>query len=143
MNSHDGERLFSVKGKGEKKKVEILKRRMLMAQRIGAPDTNVLINKVLKQVSHHGIDYVLSNVSPESREIYMRARSVWRTSAKKVAPMRDDLWEVYYDSCFIEARKNRRLAMQRLPKKMWKNMDGREREKMKRGIQKQKLDDWV
>lgn len=126
-----------------KDKVKLLERRIMLAQRYDARDTHALICKVLRQAAHYGIDYVLSSISPESRKVYLRARSVIREMRRKVAEKNDELWEVYYDACFIDERRNRRLSLQRMPKKYWKGLDKLEKEKIKRGIQKKKLEEWI
>jgi hypothetical protein len=126
-----------------KGKERILKRRILLAEKYKARDARALVIKVLRQALTHGIDYVLSNVSTESREVYMRARSISREMRNNLVGSKDELWNAYYDACYIERRKNRRLTLQRIPKKYWGHMDKKEREKMNRGIQKQRLDGWI
>lgn len=47
---------------------------------------------------------------------------------------RDIEWETFYDSQYIETRRNRKLAMKNVPKKLWKKYGLMEGEKIDRGI---------
>jgi probable DNA metabolism protein len=47
---------------------------------------------------------------------------------------KDELWETFYDSQYIESRRNRKLAMKSVPKKYWKQFDMPEALKIDKGI---------
>lgn len=54
---------------------------------------------------------------------------------------KDSLWDAYYDSCFIESRRNKGLAQKRIPKRFWSIMQ--EGGKLGRGIQDNSLEEWL
>lgn len=65
---------------------------------------------------------------------------------KSPAEKRDsegDIWSSFYDSQFIESRRNKKLAQKCIPKKLWKKYDIKEGVKIQYGISKIKLSDFI
>jgi probable DNA metabolism protein len=54
---------------------------------------------------------------------------------------KDFLWDAYYDSCFIESRRNKGLAQKVVPKRYWRVIQ--EGGKLERGIQASTLEKWL
>jgi probable DNA metabolism protein len=61
--------------------------------------------------------------------------STYLKTYKKQKPESDELWNRFYDSQYIPARRNRKLAMKAVPKKLWKRFDIPEGEKIDKGIE--------
>jgi len=163
-----------------------------------------LLDKVMAQSKEKGIEYVLSNISDEARELYKRSREVMceahyaisylrfkedngtliakadfdhaierqvllhfirRFPKKKIVIIskskayvseglsmriedtkkyqppkdieikeKDELWETFYNSQYIPARRNRKLAMSHIPKKLWKKFGITEGKKIDHNI---------
>jgi len=55
----------------------------------------------------------------------------------------DAEWITYYDSQYIEARRNRKLAMRHIPKKLWKKFGLEEASKIDKGILGNTLSDFL
>ncbi len=172
-----------------------------------------LVSKVLKQADEHGAEYVISNISDESRELYTKSREVGCESHRAQGFLRfseagealiakaefehdiidivldhfmkrfprkklviisrgkayvgerglvviedpfkynfgdvsikraaDLDWQAYYDSQYIEARRNRKLAMSHVPKKIWKKFGIAEGNKIDKGIIACKLTSFI
>jgi len=63
-----------------------------------------------------------------------------RTSQSRLA---EPDWEAYYDSQYIEARRNRKLAMRHVPKKLWKQFGMKEGVKLDQGLITAKLSSFI
>jgi len=61
--------------------------------------------------------------------------------AKQNEPEED--WERFYNSQYLEARRNRRLAMKAVPKKLWKKFNISEGVKIDKGIEAVTLQDYI
>jgi probable DNA metabolism protein len=55
----------------------------------------------------------------------------------------DSIWQTFYDSQYIEARRNRKLALRCIPKKLWKSLSISEAYKLDRGIEGMNLTDFI
>ncbi|MFQ6089467.1 MAG: DUF4130 domain-containing protein [Candidatus Methanofastidiosia archaeon] len=185
-----------------------LLKRIFYALRFKGKNNLSLIRRVLKQAEENGLEYVLSNISKEARELYRRYRAVqgevhkahgflrfevygdvyitkarfehrvedmvlslfmrkypekfvvliskkaWvgfggeirvfeSVDLRKSRAARDELWEAYYNSAYIEKRRNRKHAMHAVPKKFWRRFGMAEGLKIDKGIQKGTLEEWL
>jgi probable DNA metabolism protein len=86
------------------------------------PTKKVVI--ICNNTAYVGENYTITEESPE----------IYTTFLTKEKAKKDELWETFYNSQYIEARRNRKLAMKSLPKKYWKRFGIEEASKIDKGI---------
>ena len=76
----------------------------------------------------------------EDSKIYLDETGKYGFTAERKKDF-DEFWEMYYNGQYIESRRNRRLAISKLPKKYWEWVS--EGEKIEKGIPKTTLENFA